>query len=334
MYLVYLLALSGLAWVLYSEIAGSRPATIEDLVRGALPDSPERLVRRSRSDGFEHDLRPSANVSHESVTYATNSDGLRSDREYPVERIPGRRRVLLLGDSFVFGWGLPVDQTMTAQLESISDPSGWEFLNFGVPAFNTENEVSFLIERGLKYRPDIVVLVYHPNDGTADSRVAPGVPSADQFVDYLQGSASGEIQARVIERLERAGSPLAPGWNASPSLSRRDRDHLVRHFLPPFLKPMRKTLAKLRALSEQHGFSVEVAILPELDVAWADHPLEPLYEQIAREMRAQGFGTIDLYSTLRRFSNSDLMLWGFDGHTNAFSNRLIAQLIFDRLARH
>lgn len=74
---------------------------------------------------------PNRVASHHSpcfnVPFITNSFGAR-DRERTL-RSNGERRVVVLGDSFVEGFGVPVDQRMTDIAERIT---GTEFLNFGV----------------------------------------------------------------------------------------------------------------------------------------------------------------------------------------------------------
>ena len=52
------------------------------------------------------------------VIMRTNSHGLRADHDYAYERIPQRRRILLIGDSFTFGHGVNNDETLTAFLDS------------------------------------------------------------------------------------------------------------------------------------------------------------------------------------------------------------------------
>ena len=46
-----------------------------------------------------------------------NSIGLR-DREFAAEKAVGVRRVALFGDSFVEGWGVPIEAAVSRQLEA------------------------------------------------------------------------------------------------------------------------------------------------------------------------------------------------------------------------
>jgi len=332
-YLLYVAVLLAGAYGTYRLLAPRfRPLTIDDMARPDYQDSPERLMRKIDQDGLLHDLRPHAKATHDGISYATNDDGLREDHDYALEKAPGVRRVILLGDSFVFGWGLHLEHTMSHQLTSLLDEPKWEILNLGVPAYNTLDEVLFLEKRGLKYDPDVVILVYHPNDSTVVTTTELGDPQATErlLTAYYDGTASPEDRSRVEAFLRRQGQPLAPAWNA-PGLPTRDRGYFFRTFLPPFWSQVQTALTRLAELAREHHFTVMVMILPELDRPWENHPFPALYERVHAEMARHGFEVIDLYPLLQRYPNADLMLWGYDGHTSAFANRIIAHVLVERL---
>ena len=330
LYVVVLLAGAGLAYRLLTPRL--RPLTIDDMASPDYQDSPDRLMRKIDHDGLLHDLRPHAKATHDGINYATNNDGLREDYDYALEKPPGVRRVVLLGDSFVFGWGLHLEHTMSHQLISLLDGTKWEVLNMGVPAYNTANEVLFLEERGLKYHPDVVVLMYHPNDaGFATNTVLGDGMTTDRLLtDYYDGKVTPEERTRVEEFLKSQGQPLAPAWNP-PDLTRRDRNYLVHHFLPLYWSQVQAQLDHLADLAREHHFTVMVGIIPELDRPWENHPFAPLYAHVHAEMARHGFQVIDLYPLLQHYPNTDLMLWGHDGHTSAFANRIIAHVLEEHL---
>jgi hypothetical protein len=86
----------------------------------------------------------------------TNSKGVRGKTEYNYERIPGKRRILVLGDSFTFGAEVADDDTYSHYLES--HLRNTEVLNFGVQGYAHDQMLLYLKEEGLKYHPDIVIL--------------------------------------------------------------------------------------------------------------------------------------------------------------------------------
>ncbi len=99
--------------------------------------------------------------AHFAVRVAQNAEGLR-DRHYAYEREPGRRRMLVLGDSFVWCWGVELAECFTERLEAMLE--GADVINAGVPAYSTAQEVLFYEQEGRRYRPDLVLLLFVPND--------------------------------------------------------------------------------------------------------------------------------------------------------------------------
>jgi Flp pilus assembly protein TadD/lysophospholipase L1-like esterase len=93
----------------------------------------------------------------------TNAHGQR-DRKRTLQKPDGVRRILLLGDSVVEGYGLRESETLSQQLEALYRDGSTEVLNFGVSAYCTRAEVELLEKKGLPFDPDIVVLVFVEND--------------------------------------------------------------------------------------------------------------------------------------------------------------------------
>jgi lysophospholipase L1-like esterase len=101
-----------------------------------------------------------------------NSKGLRGP-EQPYEKPTGTARILVLGDSFTWGYGVGDDEVFARVLEKQlpHDPVRWEVLNAGVSGYGTDQEYLYLINEGFKYAPDIVVLAFlvfnDPRDNSA-----------------------------------------------------------------------------------------------------------------------------------------------------------------------
>jgi len=93
----------------------------------------------------------------------TNSAGFR-DREYPVKRVSGIKRIVVLGDSFTSGFGVHDADIFTEFMEDrLMERT--EIMNFGINGFGPVQEYLLLKTRAAKYRPDLVVMViYLGND--------------------------------------------------------------------------------------------------------------------------------------------------------------------------
>jgi len=77
-------------------------------------------------------------------------------REVASARTPGRRRIVMLGDSITFGYGVRDGETFSAVIETL-DPR-LEVVNLGVQGYGTDQELLKLEREGFAYAPDVVVL--------------------------------------------------------------------------------------------------------------------------------------------------------------------------------
>ncbi|MEM7412320.1 MAG: GDSL-type esterase/lipase family protein [Myxococcota bacterium] len=96
---------------------------------------------------------------------AINSDGLRGPEIGP--RPERGYRVLLLGDSVVAGFEVPYEETFAALLESeLSKRVGApvQVINAGVRGYGTDQSYLFYRERGIRFDPDLVMLLHSDND--------------------------------------------------------------------------------------------------------------------------------------------------------------------------
>lgn len=100
------------------------------------------------------------------IAIRTNAMGIRADREFSFAKPDGVFRIVGLGDSFTFGYGVEVEDTYLARLErSLRQiPVRAEVINLGVSGAGTAEELIMLNEVGLRFEPDLVVVAYYRND--------------------------------------------------------------------------------------------------------------------------------------------------------------------------
>jgi hypothetical protein len=106
-----------------------------------------------------------------SVGVSVNEHGLRGGPVGP--RQDGVSRVLVLGDSFAFGYGVGDDETFAAYLEAClnrTGPGAFEVMNAGVPGYGTVDQLNFLRSRAEALAPDFVVLQFLSANDLDDNR--------------------------------------------------------------------------------------------------------------------------------------------------------------------
>lgn len=89
------------------------------------------------------------------VTYCINEKGLRDD-DVPYEKPEGIFRVVLLGDSRSFGFGVPIEQHFSRILEGYFD--NLDVINMAVDGYGIDQELLMLEMEGFKYQPDLVMV--------------------------------------------------------------------------------------------------------------------------------------------------------------------------------
>lgn len=84
-------------------------------------------------------------------------------RRVPGPVAPGAARLVVLGDSYAFGYGVDDEETFASRLAGMLGGRA-DVRNWGVPGYNLVQEVELLRVRGPEVAPDLVVLALHPND--------------------------------------------------------------------------------------------------------------------------------------------------------------------------
>lgn len=139
-------------------------ALLEVAIRGVGALVFPRMMRLDDRLGWRHKRnmqRVFTNEDGERHLVKQNGAGLRGPwGDGPAER--GKRRILVLGDSFTEAVHVADGQTFTTRLEQLFP--GIEVLNAGVGGYGTVQEYLYLLEEGLGYRPDLVLVMFYDND--------------------------------------------------------------------------------------------------------------------------------------------------------------------------
>jgi hypothetical protein len=115
----------------------------------------------------------SAAVSHGKhpvpIQVDINADGFRDeswDAKLARAQARGAKKILILGDSLLYGWSNPVDGRLSEQLLARyqTDQGNVEVFNAGIPAYGPHNELRLLPELLARLHPHEVVLLFCGND--------------------------------------------------------------------------------------------------------------------------------------------------------------------------
>lgn len=125
------------------------------------------LIQPSANDRLVYELKPGLKANFMGVPVAINQAGFR-ERELPVNKPKGTFRIVGLGDSLMFGWGVPIEATYLRVLEGLlqqrNDQIHYKTLNFAVPGYNAAMEVEIFLSIARYYEPDLVIVGLVGND--------------------------------------------------------------------------------------------------------------------------------------------------------------------------
>jgi lysophospholipase L1-like esterase len=255
--------------------------------------------------------------------YRTNSHGLR-DRERRA-KLPGTKRVLVVGDSYTWGYAVAEEEAYPQAAERLLEERGRsdiEVVNGGVPDYNSRQERQLLAKLIPTYRPDAVFLAYVVND--AEPSTAMPVPPEETYRharSWFLTEVAERLNRRVFRRRllpsakDNVGSSYLDGFEEG-SVKWRDSKEAIR---------------EMRDLSAGAGIPFTVLILPDVTQDLDDrYGWRAIHDAVTRWGRELDVPTFDLLDEFRGQDHQALLV-PWDGHPNAEAHGQIATFLVDRI---
>ena len=105
--------------------------------------------------------RPACTFVDKGKTYSFNKAGFRSTKELR-QVTPGKLRVMIVGDSFTFGWDCSDEENWPSQLEKLDN--SLYVMNYGVGAYGVGQMLLTAEEFIEKSKPDVLIVAYIDDD--------------------------------------------------------------------------------------------------------------------------------------------------------------------------
>jgi lysophospholipase L1-like esterase len=270
------------------------------------------IKRQSANPAIGHEHTPGSRAQLMGVDVAISSQGLR-DRDFTPVPPAGRTRILMLGDSLTFGWGVPADRTYSKRLEQMLRQAGYdvEVLNTGVGNYNTEMEVAYFLERGSKFQPQYVVLNYFIND-------AEPTPRYESSFFARHSRAFVYFSSRVDAAMRQANVAQRSDWQGYYASLYKDADGMRR---------VGAAVERLAAHCKEHGIKLLVANYPELRNP-RDYPFPYVNEAVERVAAANGLEYFNLLPAVRDMEPASLWVTRPDPHPSAAAHEAFANALF------
>jgi lysophospholipase L1-like esterase/D-alanyl-lipoteichoic acid acyltransferase DltB (MBOAT superfamily) len=283
-----------------AELYKTMPAEWEDL-RGTSEFGEKKfpeghyapLVRRKLSDGS---------------MLSTNRWGIR-DQDYEKQKPAGVYRMVLLGDSLTFGYGVGDDAVFEAIVEKRLNEqkagAAYELINFASKGYGPYGRLQYLRLKALEFEPDAVLSI------------------AVNDVEWMLRDVS-----RCVTNGLEIPDPFINEIVAKAGLSTGMGRRIVERRLQPYIYDLIKwDYEQIAQLSFEHGARPYAVFLPRLnDRTWETTQL-PKLKQIAEEA---GFTVVDLtgaYESVEDWKTLWRRTW--DVHPNVRGHQLIAELFYE-----
>ncbi len=286
------------------------------------------IVRLSRDPRIVYELVPGLDVTFLGAPLRTNADGFRGPAVPPARTRPAVR-VVGLGDSVMFGWGVSEEDSYLARLaplmEATSAGVAWEVVNTAVPGYNTVMEVATLEAKGLRFDPDLVILNFVGNDLGLPNFVEERPDVLSLRRSFLLDFVRARLRGHPEEGPRLVGvSPEDRRFGGEADLARVPRRY--RALVGP--QSWRAAMERLRELGRTHGFEVLVLAHPEV-FGYARDTTQDL-----------GFALVETGAAVRAWARErglediqqpPLTLTPGDPHPSAIGHTIIATVLAERL---
>lgn len=265
------------------------------------------------------------------IEYALSPRGLR-EIDPALERPPGEPKLAIVGDSFVFGEGVPAESSLPAVLQTRLG-SGREVLNLGWPGDDTKHEVDRLQAAAAAFHLQRAVVVFIAND----IEMAPELLKEQEYIDDL-------IQVRDQYLARREGATPAIGWSRLYALvhgaidMRRVTERTIAWYRDLYdparnAEALQRFRANLERLARLPGCRVVLVLYPLLQGLEGTYPLRGVHERVARMAKAAGLQVLDLAPAFAGQRTKDLWVHACDHHPNGTAQSIAARAIAEWLER-
>jgi hypothetical protein len=276
----------------------------------------------------------------------TNAIGMRNDENFSTAPTPGKPRLMIVGDSYSFGFGVSNEDTYAYQLAKVMPD--WDVMNLAVSATGTDQHYLMYERVGEQFKPNIVLLGFYVLDYNRNTY---------SFRDYAKPmyvpNADGSLTLTNVPVLApeqliaqyRSGEKTIGGWHYSYLLAS------IKQVLTDRLKRDRgpNSLARRTLTGIMEKFSTRVRANGATPV-WVVFPIDDIlenevskYKEISdfsvSEAKRLGMPVLDLEPYYREYlkNNPDSPpLWrpaNIGGHLSAEGNKVSAQAIHAFLAQ-
>jgi lysophospholipase L1-like esterase len=266
---------------------------------------------------------------------STNSMGIRGPA---IPSLKGaQRRILLVGDSFVFGYGLREEETLRAHLgtslKKIFPATETCVINAGVPGYNLVQDVSWTLKIGLSLEPDWIILAIVPNDLEPplwlDKHTQPDPGDAKSWLDWIGGDPRvfeipGAKRFNVLNLTQRLAKVILPGQRSLAQDYFRFCNEVL--FSSTAWPQAQASLLRMKTTAQSNHIPLTVVLFP-VPVRLKSDPFGPFNEKIVSFCQESSIQVLDPAEEWADVPETRLRWHPDDLHPSGYAHQLMAEYL-------
>lgn len=261
------------------------------------------------------------------VNHRFNKLGFRG-LDFSEEKQSGATRIAFFGDSFTMGEGVFFQDTYPQQTRAYfmrDFQKRVESLNFGVSAYNTEQEEKLISYILPKFNPDVLVLGYFMNDP------AGRLPTTKEEAKLWDPAASIRTKYPPPPNIRLLGLGYAAWMNWISKKLELDYSRKLHDPNDVYWSVSETALHEIGNKCREFDIPC-VAVLFPLLTDLQEYPLMPEHNQVKETLVAAGFVVLDVLGEVKTFPTTELHVHPTDHHPNELVHRLVGEKLANIIA--
>ncbi len=270
------------------------------------------LKRISSNPKLGHEHVPNKAAKLQNIDIRINSLGMRGDEPKPAET-----KILFLGSSITFGWGVTETSIYPELLEAKlnANDKNVEIYNAGIGNYNSAREIELFFSKLQEIKPNIIIL----NSFIRDAESIPA-PKRNWLLENSQ------LAVTIWSRLEQ----MKRKFGVEESFEEHYKNIYDDNY--PGWAEMQKAYERLAEYAQANNTRVIVTMIPDIHNL-KDYPFGFIHDKVARLAQANGFEFVDFFESFKDIADQS-SLWAMPGdpHPNEIGHRLMANQLYNYLA--
>jgi lysophospholipase L1-like esterase len=244
---------------------------------------------------------------------------------FPLKR-PGTFRILVVGDSLTYGFGIDEYWTYPAVLErKLRDEFNVEMLDLGVGGYQSADIRGIVESRVPKLKPDLVIYGVCLND------FLPSDTNQDVFDTAYALPLPRKLSARLTEKT-RLGAYLSDHYDAllrNLDLRQDFFDGILAH-IDTYRTRIAKDVAAMNAVVESQGLPPMIGMVLDQYPRYQGRGYR-LARVVEESMRHAGFRVVATDDYYRRYNERNLRVSPWEGHPDEEAHQIFAAMLYSQV---